>query len=55
MIDPSVHRSYPKLRTVIKQAWDSISNERILALVSRESMRARCQAVIDANDNNTKY
>ena len=55
MIDPSIHRSYIKLKKVVQQAWDVISNERILELVSGESMRARCQAVIDVNGMNTKY
>ena len=53
-IDPSIHRSYIKLKRVVRQAWDVISNERVLESVSGESMRARCQAVIDANEMNTK-
>jgi hypothetical protein len=54
-IDSTIHSSYIKLRKVVQKAWDVISNERILELVSGESMRARCQAVIDANGMNTKY
>jgi hypothetical protein len=55
VIDPSIYRSYQKLRAVILQAWDAIDNQRVLELVSGASMRARCQAVIDANGMNTKY
>ena len=40
IIDPSIHRSYIKLKRVVQQAWDAISNERILELVSGESIRA---------------
>jgi hypothetical protein len=54
-IGPSIHRSYRKLRAVILQAWEAIDNQRILELVSGASMRARCQAVIDADGMNTKY
>lgn len=54
-IDPTIHRSYKKLRAVVLRAWEAIDNKKILDLVSGESMRKRCQAVIDANGMNTKY
>ena len=54
-IDSTIHKSYPKLRNTIKQAWDSIDNSRILALVSGDSMTQRCQDVINANGINTKW
>jgi hypothetical protein len=54
-IDLTIHSSYVKLQKVILQAWEAIDNVQNLELVSREAMRARCQAVIDANGINTKY
>ena len=47
VIDPEVY--------TIQQAWEAIDNSKILELVSGANMRARCQAVIDANGMNTKY
>ena len=44
---PKVHSSYKRLREAIQEAWESISYERIRELV--HSMKARCQAVIDAD------
>ena len=55
VIDPSIHGSYPKLRRVIQQAWVAIDNSGVLELVPRESMRMRCQDVIDTKGMNTKY
>ena len=54
-IDSKIHSSYPRLRKAIQQAWEAIGNDRILELVSGVSIRARCQAVIDAKGMNTKY
>jgi hypothetical protein len=53
--DPQVHCSYIKLRKLVIEAWNSISKDRIRELVSGDSIRARCQAVIDANGLYTKY
>jgi DDE superfamily endonuclease len=50
---PKVHSSYKRLRAAIQEAWESITHERIRELV--HSMRARCQAVIDAEGGHTKY
>jgi hypothetical protein len=50
-----VHRSYIKLRRLVVEAWNSIPEERIRELVSGDSIRARCQAVIDANGLYIKY
>jgi len=55
VIDPSIYRSYHKLRSVIQRAWDAIDQERILELVSGKNMRERCQAVIDNQGMNTRY
>ena len=55
IIEPEYHRSYKKLRTTIERAWESISEERIKGIVSGKEMRARCQAVIDADGYHTKY
>jgi len=45
--------SYPRLRSIIQEAWEAVPNERIRELI--ESMPARCQAVIDANGGHTIY
>jgi transposase len=50
---PDIHRSYPKLRAAIVEAWESIAHEDILDLI--RSMPERCQAVIDAEGWHTKY
>ena len=48
-----VHSSCKRLRAAIQEAWDSISHERVRELV--RSMRARCQAVIEADGWYTEY
>jgi hypothetical protein len=40
--NPKAHRSYIKLRKLVIEAWNSILEERIRELVSRDSIRARC-------------
>ncbi len=45
--------SYNKLRVVVKAAWEAIPDERLNDLM--DSMHDRCQAVIDANGQQTKY
>jgi len=50
---PEVHRSYPRLRAAIQEAWESITHERIRELV--RTMKQRCQDVIDANGGPTKW
>lgn len=50
-INPEYHRSHAKLQKQIEQALESISEERVRELVSRASMRRRCQAVIDAKEH----
>jgi transposase len=51
--DPEIHRSYPKLRRAIIEAWETITDEEIRDLI--RTMPARCQAVIDADGWHTKY
>jgi transposase len=51
--DPEIHRSYPKLRAAIIEAWNSITDEEVRDLI--RSMHDRCQAVIDAEGWHTKY
>ena len=48
-----VHSLYKKAKEAIQEAWESISHERIKELVY--SMKARCQAVIDAEGGPTRY
>ncbi len=43
----------PHLRLQLAEAWDSIDQVRLDALLA--TMPARCQAVIDANGMYTKY
>lgn len=50
---PEVHRSYPRLREAVIEAWNSITNKQIRELI--ETMHDRCQAVIDARGGHTKY
>lgn len=50
---PQAHRSYPKLKTAVLEAWDSITNEEVIELIA--SMPARCKAVIEAEGWHTKY
>jgi transposase len=52
--DPTVHRSYKRLRAAVIQAWGSIPHEKIRTLI-RDTMRERCQAVIDAQGGETKF
>lgn len=53
--NPIYHTLHAKLKTVIEHAWDMIKPQQIQELVSGASMRARCQAVIDAKGGHTKY
>jgi transposase len=46
-------RTYDQLRAIVQEAWDSITPEYLDSLV--DSMRERCQAVIDAQGGYTKY
>jgi hypothetical protein len=50
---PDYHTSYEKLKRAVREAWDAIGAEELLALV--REMPARCQAVIDAQGGHTKY
>jgi ketohexokinase/beta-glucosidase len=50
---PDIHRSYPRLRAAVCEAWNSITEEDIQDLI--KSMHNRCQAVIDAEGWHTKY
>jgi transposase len=51
--DPEIHRSYPKLKRAIIEAWEIITDKEIRDLI--RTMLARCQAVIDADGWHTKY
>jgi ketohexokinase/beta-glucosidase len=53
MHHPDYHSSYDKLRRVVKEAWEAIGADELLALV--REMPARCKAVIDAEGGYTKY
>jgi transposase len=50
---PEVHRSYPRLRSAIQEAWESITHARIQELI--QEMGDRCIAVILADGGYTKY
>ena len=50
---PEVHRSYKRLRSVVQEAWESISLEAIRDLI--RGMGNRCIDVILADGGYTKY
>lgn len=50
---PEIHRSYPRLRAAVVEAWNAVAHEDILDLV--RSMPERCQAVIETRGWHTKY
>lgn len=50
---PQIHRSYPKLKAALLEAWESITDAEIFELIA--SMPARCCAVIEACGWHTKY
>ena len=50
---PEVHRSYPRLREAVAEAWNAVTDEQVRELI--RSMPERCQAVIDAQGGHTKY
>ncbi|EPE35500.1 Homeo [Glarea lozoyensis ATCC 20868] len=50
---PEVHSSYPRLRTVVQEAWESITEATIKELI--RSMGDRCIEVILADGGHTKY
>jgi hypothetical protein len=50
---PEYHTSYDKLRRVVKEAWEAVGADELLALV--REIPARCEAVIDAQGEYTKY
>ena len=50
---PEVHRSYKRLRQVVQETWESITEERIRELI--QEMPERYRAVIESNGGYTKY
>jgi transposase len=44
---PQSHRSYPRLKEVVIEAWDSITDQEVFELIA--SMLERCKAVIEAD------
>lgn len=50
---PEVHSSYPRLRKVVQEAWESITQATIRDLI--RTMSDRCIEVILANGGHTKY
>ena len=50
---PQNDMSYDKLREVVQEAWDAISEETLAELIA--TMKHRCQAVIDANGMHTPW
>jgi transposase len=47
------HQSYNQLRDAVHEAWNAITTKQLNELI--DSMRERCQAVIDANGMHTKF
>jgi Transposase len=52
-LDPEVHRSYPRLRRAVQEAWDTITDAEIKDVI--HTMHQRCQDVIDAHGMYTKW
>ena len=50
---PEVHRSYPRLKAAVTEAWESITYGQIEELIM--SMPARSKPVIEAEGWHTKY
>jgi transposase len=50
---PEVHRSYPRLRDAVNEAWNSITDEQIRELIG--TMHKRYKAIIDAHGGHIKY
>ena len=46
-------RTYPQLRLIVKEAWDSVTPEYLASIVI--SMRERCETVLAAQGGYTKY
>ena len=45
-------RSSREIREIVEEAWESVSSEDLMNLLS--TMPARCQAVLDANGGSCK-
>lgn len=52
-LDPEVHRSYPRLKKVLLEAWQSITDAEIRDMI--HTMPARCKAVILAGGMYTEF
>lgn len=52
-LDDGKQYTYDRLRVIVQEAWDRISEEYLQWLI--DSMPERCQAVIDAKGGHTKY
>jgi hypothetical protein len=52
--DPGTHRKYKRLRAAIMKAWDTITDAEVRHLI-RTTMWERCQAVIEANEEYTRF
>jgi transposase len=50
-----IHRSYPKLKAAVIEAWESITQEEVFNLITSNVIPKRCQAVIKAKGWHTKY
>ena len=51
---PEVHSNYKRLKAALLEAWNTITDDEVRYLI-RTEMKARCQAVIDADGRETKY
>ena len=46
-------RSFGQIRSIVEEAWNSISSEDLLSLL--RTMPASCEAVVEAHGGPTKY
>lgn len=53
--DLNVHKNYHRLQQAVVDAWEAVPEDWVKQLLSQESMRKRCHAVINAQGNETKY
>jgi hypothetical protein len=50
---PEYYSPYDKLRHVVKEAWEAVGADKLLAFV--REIPIRCEAIIDVQGGYTKY
>ena len=52
-IENNSRLAYTRLKEIVQEAWDAITEDDLFCLLN--SMKARCQAVINAQGGHTRY